>query len=88
MRTRGRFPNRRRKSPLSRECWVPSSTPICSTSVTLRHLRPESPASEAPARLTALSSPASLRPTKRESLSNTTLPLPIPQDTSSVPTPS
>lgn len=31
MRTRGRFPNKRRKSPLSRECWVPSSAPIYST---------------------------------------------------------
>ncbi len=88
MRTRGRFPNKRRKSPLSRECWVPSSAQICSLPVTLRPLRPKSPVSEALACLTALPSPKSSPPTSRESLSNTTLSLPIPQDTSSIPTPS
>jgi hypothetical protein len=62
MKTGGWFPNRRRKSPLSRECWVPSSAPICFTFATSRPLRPESPVSEAPAHSTALSSPESSPP--------------------------
>jgi len=62
MRARGRLSNRRRKPPLSPACSAPSSAPISSTSVTLQHLKPESPASEGPVPSTALSSPESSQP--------------------------